>query len=68
LSLVCFAHRGGEDASRALLEAVNATGKAFLTHTRLDDRYTVRVAIGATATEQRHVEALWALIDTLAPR
>src|SRR6185312_239170 len=35
LSLVCFVHRDGDDASAALLEAINATGRAFLTHTRL---------------------------------
>ena len=66
LSLVCFAHRGGDEASAALLDAVNATGKAFLTHTRLRDRYAIRVAVGATQTERRHVEHLWELIDSLA--
>jgi len=67
LSLVCFAHRTGDDTSERLLEAVNASGRAFLTHTRLHDRYALRVAIGATQTEHRHVEALWDLIDSLAP-
>jgi aromatic-L-amino-acid decarboxylase len=62
LSLVCFACKQGDDASEGLLHAVNASGRAFLTHTRLRDRYAIRVAIGATQTEQRHVEALWALI------
>jgi aromatic-L-amino-acid decarboxylase len=62
LSLVCFAHVDGDEASERLLHAINATGSAFLTHTRLHDRYVIRVAIGATQTEQRHVEALWDLI------
>ena len=66
LSLVCFVHRDGDDASQRLLEAVNASGKAFLTHTRLRNRYAVRVAIGATKTEHHHVEALWDLIDSVA--
>ena len=66
LSLVCFAHRDGDDASAALLDAINASGRAFLTHTRLADRYAIRVAIGATQTTRSHVEALWELIDTLA--
>ncbi|MEY2432291.1 MAG: aromatic-L-amino-acid/L-tryptophan decarboxylase [Acidimicrobiaceae bacterium] len=64
LSLVCFAHRDGDEASERLLQAVNASGNAFLTHTRLHDRYTIRVAVGATQTEHRHVEALWSLIDS----
>jgi aromatic-L-amino-acid decarboxylase len=66
LSLVCFAHTDGDDVSERLLHAVNASGKAFLTHTRLRDRYAIRVAIGATQTEQRHVEALWDLIRSQA--
>jgi aromatic-L-amino-acid decarboxylase len=66
LSLVCFAHRDGDDASEALLRAVNASGRAFLTHTRLGSRYAIRVAIGATTTERRHVEALWDLLCSLA--
>jgi aromatic-L-amino-acid decarboxylase len=62
LSLVCFAHCEGDEASERLLHAVNASGRAFLTHTRLRGRYAIRAAIGATQTEQRHVEALWDLL------
>ena len=68
LSLVCFAHRDGDHASQALLEAVNASGRAFLTHTRLRERYAIRVAVGGTSTRQDHVEQLWRLIDSLASR
>jgi aromatic-L-amino-acid decarboxylase len=66
LSLVCFAHRDGDEASETLLRAVNASGRAFLTHTRLGGRYTIRVAIGGTYTEHQHVEQLWELISTHA--
>jgi aromatic-L-amino-acid/L-tryptophan decarboxylase len=62
LSLVCFAHRDGDEASEALLQAVNATGRACLNHTRLGSRYAIRVAIGGTSTEHAHVEGLWSLI------
>jgi aromatic-L-amino-acid decarboxylase len=65
LNLVCFAHVDGEAATERLLAAVNATGRAFLTHTRLDGRYVIRVAIGQTSTEARHVDALWSLLDSL---
>jgi aromatic-L-amino-acid/L-tryptophan decarboxylase len=63
LNLVCFAHRDGDDATQRLLDAINDTGRAYLTHTRLDDRLAIRVAVGQTWTERRHVEALWKLID-----
>ena len=66
LSLVCFAHRDGDDATRRILEAVNASGKALLTQTRLNGRYVIRVSIGQTWTERRHVDALWAQVDALA--
>src|SRR3954451_12959301 len=66
LNLVCFAHVDGDDASQSLLQAVNATGTAYVTHTVLDGRYAIRVSIGQTSTERRHVEALWNLLDSMA--
>ncbi len=60
LSLVCFRLRqGGDAANRALLERLNASGKLYLTHTVLDGRYTLRLSIGGTLTEERHVRAAW---------
>ncbi len=66
LNLVCFRHVDGDEATQRLHEALNATGRVYLTHTRLDDRYVVRAAVGTWTTEQRHVDALWDLIDELA--
>src|SRR5690606_11259250 len=66
LNLVCFRHVDGDEATQRLHEALNATGRVYLTHTRLAGRYVVRAAIGAWTTEQRHVDALWELIDELA--
>jgi hypothetical protein len=45
-SLVCFRRDGSDAENEALLERVNATGEVFLSHTRLDGRYTIRVCIG----------------------
>jgi aromatic-L-amino-acid decarboxylase len=66
LSLVCLRHRDGDEATKALMEAVNADGGVFLTHTVLAGRYTIRVSIGTLATERRHVDRLWSLIDDAA--
>jgi aromatic-L-amino-acid decarboxylase len=68
LNLVCFRLRGADAANERLLEAVNATGALFLTHTRLDDRFALRMALGGTLTERRHVEAAWSRIRALADR
>jgi aromatic-L-amino-acid decarboxylase len=59
LSLVCLRLASGDDDTRALLERVNAAGSALLTHTVVDGRYVIRVAIGSVATERKHVLALW---------
>ncbi len=63
----------GEDAADddvltdALIEAANATGRILLTRTVLDGRVALRFSIGASATEWRHVEAGWQLLQELAP-
>ena len=65
LNLVCLADREGDAASERVLRAINASGRAYLTHTRLDDRYAIRVSIGQARTERRHVEALWDLLNSV---
>ncbi|MFT7838166.1 aminotransferase class V-fold PLP-dependent enzyme [Saccharothrix sp. BKS2] len=59
LSLVTLAHRDGDGATRAAMERVNASGDAFVTHTTVNGRFAVRVAIGAEGTREPHVRALW---------
>ena len=66
LSLVCFRLRAGDEASEALLRRVNDSGEAYLSHTRVRGDFVLRLAIGAPATERRHVEAAWALLSRLA--
>ncbi|MDY7101876.1 MAG: pyridoxal-dependent decarboxylase [Actinomycetota bacterium] len=66
LNLVCFRHVDGDDATRALMAALNATGRVFLTHTTVHGRFVVRVSIGATATRHHHVVSLADAIDELA--
>jgi aromatic-L-amino-acid decarboxylase len=66
LNLVCVRHRGGDDVTEAVLQRVNATGRMFVTHTRLDGRYVIRVSIGQTSTQRRHVEQAWQLLRETA--
>jgi len=51
-----------EAATADVIERANASGKLFISHTRLRDRFAIRVAIGNGATEWRHVEALLAFL------
>jgi aromatic-L-amino-acid/L-tryptophan decarboxylase len=65
-SLVCFRLRGPDAPNEELLRRLNATGRVYLTHTRVGGSYVLRLAIGSPQTEERHVEAAWALIRELA--
>ena len=66
LNLVCLRHRGGDAVTEAVMERINDSGAAFLTHTRLDDRFTLRVSVGQTGTQERHVHRLWDLLRSTA--
>ncbi|HEX8093652.1 aminotransferase class V-fold PLP-dependent enzyme [Jatrophihabitans sp.] len=70
LALVTFTLRAGDDAdsaTRELLAAVNASGAAYLTHTLVNGRFAIRMAIGSVLTERRHVRAAWQLICEQLP-
>ena len=62
LSVVCFRLKTGDDANRELMDTVNATGEAFLSHTVLNGRFTLRLAIGNIQTGVEDVKAAWELI------
>jgi aromatic-L-amino-acid decarboxylase len=55
-------HARLDAANERLMAAVNATGEVFLSHTRLHDRFAIRVAIGNLRTEGRHVDRAWELL------
>jgi aromatic-L-amino-acid decarboxylase len=66
LNLVCFRHLGGDEASRELMERLNRSGQLYLTHTKLNDRFTLRFCVGQTYTEARHVRQAWQKIQEVA--
>jgi aromatic-L-amino-acid decarboxylase len=68
LNLVCFRHRDGDRASREILDRLNASGHLYLTHTVLRDRYTLRLCVGQTRTDEEHVAAAWRRICEEADR
>jgi aromatic-L-amino-acid decarboxylase len=67
LNLLVVRLTAGDEATDALIAAANATGEVLLTRTVLDGRVALRISIGATRTEWRHVEAAWRLLQRLAP-
>ncbi|MGV3709222.1 MAG: pyridoxal phosphate-dependent decarboxylase family protein [Gemmatimonas sp.] len=73
LSLVCFRYApSGYDEDRiarvnaALMERVNAGGKAFLSHTKVDGKYMLRLAIGNLRTTREHIELAWSELRAAA--
>ena len=66
-SLVCFRREGADEENEALLERVNASGEAFLSHTRLDGRLVLRLAIGNARTTEDDVRHAWELLRREAP-
>jgi len=58
-SLVCFRREGSDEENEALLRRVNASGEVFLSHTRLEDRLVLRLAIGNARTTEDDVRLAW---------
>lgn len=68
LNLVCFRLKGGDEFNQQLMDALNRSGDLYLTHTKLNGRFVLRMSIGQTNTEQRHVEKAWRRIQEEASR
>ena len=65
-SVVCFRVRGTDELNEAVLDRLNASGEIFLSHTRLDGRYTLRLAVGNIHTNESHVARAWTLVREAA--
>ena len=65
-NLICFSHKAGNKFNMELMHAVNKTGNAFFTHTKLNNKVILRMSIGQTNTEEKHVKATWNLIQEKA--
>ena len=76
LSLVCFracpAVEAADEATRnarldvlneAIMHGVNSTGQALLSHTKLNDKITLRLSIGNIRTTEKHVRQVWELLN-----
>ncbi|MBK5223112.1 MAG: aspartate aminotransferase family protein [Acidimicrobiia bacterium] len=66
LNLVCFRGIKGDEATERIMAAVNDSGRALLSHTRVAGRFVIRASVGQTTTEAGNVDALWALLDAVA--
>jgi aromatic-L-amino-acid/L-tryptophan decarboxylase len=58
-STVCFRREGTDEENEAILERVNASGEIFISHTKLNGRYVLRLAIGSDRTTEDDVRRAW---------
>ncbi len=70
-SLVCLRYNPAgvadpDAVNQRILDEINASGEFFLSHTKLDGKLVIRVAIGNLRTAERHVERLWDLLQQTA--
>ena len=76
LNFTCFRLRpDGMESTELLnklnerfLEEINASGRVFLTHTKINDLYTIRMIIGQTYVEEKHVELALSEIKSAAEK
>jgi len=66
LSLICFRYKGTDEQNRTLLDRINASGIAFLSHTVLNEKFVLRLAIGNIRTAETDLEHVWSFIQSLA--
>jgi aromatic-L-amino-acid decarboxylase len=59
LSVVCFRRDGPDELNERILDRVNASGDAFMSHTRLGGRYVLRLAVGNFRTTEEDVRLAW---------
>lgn len=67
-SLVVFRRNGSDAENEAILERANASGEIFLSHTKLDSRYVLRLAIGNARTAEADVRRAWEVLNREAAR
>jgi len=65
---VCFRLKSGDAKNEALIDRVKATGKIFISHTRLNEKLTIHFTVGNLRTTEAHVRAAWKLIQKLVDK
>ena len=66
MNLVCFRHKSDDTFNLKLMNTINDAGKIFFTHTKLNGQVILRMNIGQTHIEEKHVKKAWKIIQETA--
>ena len=66
LSLVCLRYKGSNEDNRRLMETINSSGIAYLSHNIMDGRFVIRLAVGNLATTRQDLRKVWLAIQKTA--
>ena len=61
-SVVCFRYQGSDEQNQQIMDAVNASGKVFLSNTVLNGKLVLRIAIGNLGSSMEDVRIAWKLL------
>ena len=60
----CPKNVGDLDAlNEKIMNEINASGEAYLSHTKLNGKFTLRLSVGSIRVEERHLEKVWKLLN-----
>jgi aromatic-L-amino-acid decarboxylase len=69
-ALVCFRARPSglseaetDTLNERIMNAINASGEAYISHTKLNGKYTLRLSVGSIRVEERHLAKVWRLLN-----
>ena len=68
LNLVCFRYIGSDEINEMILNSLNQNGSLYLTHTKLNGYYTIRICIGQPQTTREHIKHAWKMIKETAKK
>ncbi|MEX2523408.1 MAG: pyridoxal-dependent decarboxylase [Gammaproteobacteria bacterium] len=66
LNLICFRYKSDDAFNERLLQEVNRSGEIYISHTRLNGRYVLRLCVGQANTQRQHLEQAWQCLQTAA--
>jgi aromatic-L-amino-acid decarboxylase len=71
MSVVCFRFVAGDESkidklNSQIVETINASGRAYLTQTKLGDRTVMRIGLGNVLTTEEHLRRAWEIIREMA--